>query len=87
MKDFGFIASLGKRAEPLLPELREIVEGERLHRVEIRIHAAYVLAKLEPQENRWRSFLQRYADFPLDRSGAASIAQQRLAELSRALSR
>ena len=55
------IVELGERSKPLIPDLKFMVEEhEFLHR-EHRMQAAYALARIEPDNPRWRQHLERWA--------------------------
>ena len=81
---FELIADLGERGRVFIPRLREIATGEQVAHESVRIHAAYALARLEPHEPKWRTFLERRVDFKSRvfsfRFGAAEECLARLKE-------
>ena len=54
------IVELGDRSKKLTEQLKEIVEGTELMHPKNRIHAAYALARLYPEERRWRDFMESW---------------------------
>ena len=86
------IVELEDRSKVLTEQLKKIVEGFELMHPESRIHSAYALAKLYPDQPQWRNFLESWKSQEKRAQQTSAIvlrgaATERLKQLDAALKR